>query len=307
MHPDAELRLWPHDDEAVYRTFDDIFDCTGHGWANLQSMHVNLPFADDREFGALHAAIRLVLPMIPGLAASSPFVDGRPTGFLDTRLEIYRNNARRVPSVAGIVIPERVFTRRDYEQYLLGRIYADLEPLDPDRVLRHEWVNSRGCIARFDRMAIEIRVIDMQECPLADLAVAAAIVSAVRSLVEEHWCSSSNQREWHERELAALLLEAVRDGDAAVIENRRFLDCFGFPERGPARVRELWQHVVEAQLARDPGYAEWAPALENIFRHGCLARRLVAAVGPNPDHRALRAAYGRLADCLARGALFGAR
>jgi gamma-glutamyl:cysteine ligase YbdK (ATP-grasp superfamily) len=306
MDPDAELSIWPHDSEVIYRTFDEIFDCTGHGWANLQSMHVNLPFADDREFGALHAAIRLVLPIVPGLAASSPFVDGKPTGFLDTRLEIYRNNARRVPSVAGIVIPERVFTRRDYEQGLLGRIYADLEPVDPDGVLRHEWVNSRGCIARFDRMAIEIRVIDMQECPLADLAVAAAIVSAVRSLVEEHWCSSSDQREWHERELAVLLLEAVREGDATVIENRRFLESFGFPERGPARVRDLWQHVVESQLARDPAYAEWARPLETIFHHGCLARRLVTAVGPDPDHAALRGTYGRLADCLARGALFAA-
>ena len=33
-------------------------------------------------------------------------------------------------------------------------------------------MNSRGAIARFDRNAIEIRVIDVQECPKADLAIA---------------------------------------------------------------------------------------------------------------------------------------
>jgi hypothetical protein len=32
-------------------------------------------------------------------------------------------------------------------------------------VLRHEWVNARGAIARFDRSAIEIRVLDVAECP----------------------------------------------------------------------------------------------------------------------------------------------
>lgn len=304
MDPSEQLRLWPHDNAEIYRAFDRIFDCRGHGWANLQSMHVNLPFADDREFGALHAAIRLVLPLIPGLAASSPLADGKLTGLLDTRLEIYRTNARRVPSIAGSVIPERIFTRRDYEQGLLGRIYADLEPLDPDRTLCHEWVNSRGCVARFDRMAIEIRVIDMQECPQADIAVAAAVVSAVRCLVEEHFCSSRDQRAWHERDLAALLLEGVRDGDAAVIENRPFLESFGYPERGRARVRELWQHIVETGLARDSAYTELAPALTTIFTQGCLARRIAAAVGPKPDREMLFAAYVRLAECLARGTSF---
>jgi carboxylate-amine ligase len=307
MDPFAELRLWPHENDVIYRTFDRIFDCRGHGWANLQSMHVNLPFADDREFAMLHAAIRLVLPIIPGLAASSPFADGKPTGLFDTRLEIYRNNARRVPSVAGIVIPERVYTRREYEEALLGRIYADLAPLDPDGVLRHEWANSRGCIARFDRMAIEIRVIDTQECPRADLAVAAAVVAAVRCLVEEHWCASKAQRQWDERELAALLLDAVRDADHAVIDNRRFLAAFGYPERGRARARDLWQHLVEATLAREPNFAEWSEALGTILAEGCLARRIAAAAGPAPDRDTLRAVYSRLAECLAQGTVFELR
>lgn len=306
MDPATELKLWPHENDVIYRTYDRIFDCRGHGWANLQSMHVNLPFADDREFGALHAAIRLVLPIIPGLAASSPFADGKAQGLLDTRLEIYRGNAQRVPSVAGLVIPERVFTRRDYEEHLLGRIYADLEALDPEGVLRHEWVNSRGCIARFDRMAIEIRVIDVQECPAADLAVAAAVVAAVRSLVEEHWCSSRQQRRWHERELAAMLLEAVRDADEAIIDNRRYLDAFGFPERGRARVVDLWQHLIESLLAAEPGFAEWSAPLAMILNHGCLARRIIRATGPEPDRAMLEDVYRRLAACAADGRLFDA-
>ncbi len=90
-----------------------------------------------------------------------------------------------MPSVAGAVVPEPVFTRREYEDDLLGGIYRDLAPLDPEGVLRHEWVNARGAIARFDRGAIEIRVLDVQECPAADLAVAGATIAVVRALVEE--------------------------------------------------------------------------------------------------------------------------
>ena len=45
-------------------------------------------------------------------------------------------------------------------------------------------VPARGAIARFDRNAIEIRVLDVQECLQADLAVCSAIVAVLHLLVE---------------------------------------------------------------------------------------------------------------------------
>jgi len=56
MDPIREMRLWPHDSSVVYQAFNRIFDCRGHGWANLQSVHLNLPFRDDHQFARLHAA-----------------------------------------------------------------------------------------------------------------------------------------------------------------------------------------------------------------------------------------------------------
>src|SRR5678809_520166 len=90
MNPERETRLWPHEDNEIYEAFDRVFGCTGHGWSNLQCTHLNLPFAGDAEFARLHAAIRLVLPIIPALAASSPILDSRLTGLMDTRLHCYR-------------------------------------------------------------------------------------------------------------------------------------------------------------------------------------------------------------------------
>jgi len=54
---------------------------------------------------------------------------------------------------------------------ILAPLYAEMHPLDPEGILCHEWLNSRGAIARFDRNAVEIRLVDVQECPLADLAI----------------------------------------------------------------------------------------------------------------------------------------
>ena len=56
MDPTRETRLWPHDYADVYAMFHRLFDCHRHGWANLQSCHLNLPFQGDEEFAALHAA-----------------------------------------------------------------------------------------------------------------------------------------------------------------------------------------------------------------------------------------------------------
>ena len=70
MDPGREMVLWPHDAHEIYDLYNTIFDCRGHGWANLQSAHLNLPFAGDAEFASLHAAIRILLPLMPALTAS---------------------------------------------------------------------------------------------------------------------------------------------------------------------------------------------------------------------------------------------
>jgi len=302
MDPVRETRLWPHEQNVVYEAFDRIFGCRGHGWANLQAAHLNLPFAGDREFGRLHAAIRLVLPILPALAASSPIVQSRVTGLLDNRLEVYRKNCARIPSITGRVIPERVFTRRDYEDGLLGGLYRDIAPHDPEGVLQHEWLNARGAIARFDRSTIEIRVLDVQECPAADLAVLEALVGAVQALAAERWQSLEAQQRWEVEPLAEIFRAAVRDGEAAVISNADYLAAFGFPG-GPATAGEMWIHLVET------GVASGGPArdaLDVVLREGPLARRILRATGPSPDRAALERTYRRLAACLAEGRMFRA-
>ena len=53
MDPFSEMFLWPHERNEIYEKYNSIFDCRGHGWANLQSVHINLPFKNDEEFARL--------------------------------------------------------------------------------------------------------------------------------------------------------------------------------------------------------------------------------------------------------------
>lgn len=306
MDPAREMQLWPHEYGEVYGAFDAIFDCRGHGWSNLQSCHLNLPFAGDEEFARLHAAIRLVLPILPALTASSPYVEGQRARAFDQRLFTYRNNSRRVPSVAGRVVPENATSKAGYHRDILERIWHDMAPLDPTGILRHEWINARGAIARFDRDAIEIRVLDCQEHPRADVAIVAAIAGLVRALVEEQapFANADAQRAVPLGDLTATLWQVSKDGSGARVTSSKLLAALGLSTRART-VADVWRELLPRALPREtPGNAEHWPTLDLVLAHGTLAERLVRAAGACPTRATLRSVYGRLADCLARGEPF---
>jgi carboxylate-amine ligase len=302
MDPRRETRLWPHDNEAIYRTYGRIFDTRSHGWANLQSMHINLPFAGDAEFARLHAAIRLVLPILPALAASSPIAGAVDTGCLDYRMQVYCGNSAELPSIAGMVVPETVSSPAEYEETILLPMYREIAPHDPEHVLRHEWLNSRGAIARFDRNAIEIRVVDTQECPRADLAVAAAASCAVQDLYHSDQAPLAAQQSIATGTLAGILHACIRDAEQAVIDDAAYLALFGYPGQR-CQARELWRHLI-GRMPREGDAGAWREPLQHILEHGPLARRILRAVGSDYSRAHLQAVYSALCGCLQDGRMF---
>jgi gamma-glutamyl:cysteine ligase YbdK (ATP-grasp superfamily) len=305
MDPGREFMRWPHDYGEVYAAYDRIFDCRGHGWSNLQSCHLNLPFANDAEFGRLHLAVRALLPLLPALAASSPYCDGRWTGWLDWRLQVYRHNQARVPRITGLVVPEPVTTRADYFATILEPIWSDVAPFDPDRLLCEEWLNSRGAVAKFFRDALEIRVLDVQEHPAADLAICALVVAVLRALCAERWASTAALAALDTRELAEVLWAVAKDGDQAVVAHSGLLQVLGLG-RQPLRAAEAWRRLADSTLPDDAPLAPvLATPLATILDQGPLARRLLCAAGERPDRATLHALSRQLADCLREGVSFG--
>jgi carboxylate-amine ligase len=298
MDPSRQMQLWPHEYNAVYEAFNRIFDCRGHGWANLQSAHLNLPFAGDDEFGRLHAAIRLLLPLLPALAASSPIVDGRITGQVDSRLDVYRQNSKAIPSIAGRVIPEPAFTESEYRREIFEKIYADIRPHDAAGVLQHEWLNARGAIARFTRGAIEIRVLDVQECPAADVAIHAAIAAIFKALIAERFAPFAAQKQADTEMLHEILLATIRDGERAQIDEIAYLSLFG--ERVPCTAGHLLRRLVEA-AELEPS---WLSTLSVILDRGPLSRRILTAIDGDASRPRLASVYGDLCNCLQLGHMF---
>lgn len=303
MDPNTETVLWPHEYSPVYEAYDRIFGCRGHGWSNLQSTHINLPFNGDEEFGRLHAAIRFLLPIMPALTASSPVLDGNVTGFMDSRMEVYRHNSDRIPSVAGKIIPEPVYSKASYDAQIFNRMYDDIRPFDPAGVLQHEFLNSRGAIARFDRNAIEIRVLDIQENPRADVAIVALITAVIKKLCSDR-TQSDIVKEVDTESLSDIFLSVIKDADTAMISDRNYLKTLGFSDDKPLSCREIWKKLAKICFDEGELHTEIKKPLQVITEKGCLARRIVGALNGDARRERLYNVYQSLCDCLAEGEMF---
>lgn len=303
MDPSKETILWPHESQEIYHAYDRIFNCKGHGWSNLQSTHINFPFYDDEEFARLHTAIRFILPIIPALTASSPVLDGKFTGFMDKRLYYYEKNQSRLPILTGRVIPEKLFSRHGYQKHVYDRIASAIKPYDTDNILKPVWLNSRGAMARFDRGAIEIRIIDIQECVGADLAVVALLTRLIKLLVKEQLVSFEKQQAFETEELYQLFKPVIRTACRTVIEHPTYLKAFGINHAVTAK--ELWAYLInEVQKAYPEEMKEWMPLLKQMNECGSLAERIMGSLGDEVNRTTLTSTYRKLIESLSRDELF---
>ncbi|MBW2465792.1 MAG: glutamate--cysteine ligase, partial [Deltaproteobacteria bacterium] len=162
------------------------------------------------------------------------------------------------------------------------------------------WLNARGAIARFERSAIEIRIIDMQECSKADLAIAAGITAVLKAIVEEKWCDFPNQASWQVKPLKNILLDTVREAEDAVIADRDYLESFGIYGQKSMTAGELWRHLAE-EIVIDKNLAG---TFDKIVKNGSLARRILRSLDGEITRQNLERVYRELSECLQKNSLF---
>jgi gamma-glutamyl:cysteine ligase YbdK (ATP-grasp superfamily) len=299
MDPLTETKHWTHQNRAIYHQYDSIFNCQGHGWANLQCMHVNLPFANDEEFYQLHNSIRLILPLLPALAASTPFLDAQKTGLKDSRLYFYAKNQQRIPSITGEIIPEFIHSADQYQEEILAPMYKEIGPFDPEGILQEEWLNSRAAIAKFNSKAIEIRILDSQECAQADIAIALAIHAIL-----QNWQKGSHYYLDNPCPIKPLRLvyeQAIKDGFGFYIDDSALCSQWQLPTRRMT-CREIWSKLIE-RVSTDLDHSS-QKTLESILRQGNLSERLLQACSNNYNKDSLKKVYQQLSHCLLTNQLF---
>jgi glutathione synthase/RimK-type ligase-like ATP-grasp enzyme/gamma-glutamyl:cysteine ligase YbdK (ATP-grasp superfamily) len=304
MHPWFDPRkgkLWTRSGLRIYTTYARLFDVRTHGWMNVHAAHLNLPLGREVDAVAMHTAATLLIPYLPALAASSPMYDGELQPAADGRLAWILEHQARIPESCGELVPEYVEGFGDYRKRILAPMYRALDRLPDTGAIRHEFFNTRGAIIRFARRAMEIRVLDTQECVKMDVAVAAFVRSALKHLTQR---VAANRVELPDH---AVLVEdfraCIRDGSAARVRAPH-LDV----ERGAdglADAKEVLRYLLLG--ARRCVRKDEAPYLDlaaRMIETGTLSERIRAELAPVADAddetftEAARRIYIELIDCL---------
>jgi hypothetical protein len=154
---------------------------------------------------------------LPAITASSPIYEDVMGENVDNRLNFYRLNQMEVPSVTGDVVPEYVNSLGEYKQKIIGKYSADMAAAGANKlILCRDWVNSRGVIFRFDRKALEVRVMDEQECVKSDVALSCFIRAILRGMIHDE------EFEFLPHEILVSDFEnVVRDGLSAMVQHHR--------------------------------------------------------------------------------------
>jgi carboxylate-amine ligase len=138
MHPLLKLKdtgIWPHYHKKIYQEYGKIFNLNQHGWLNIQSFHLNLPFLKEADGIQLHNLLANLCAYLPAITASSPICEGKNGPDLDNRLQFYKVNQKEIPSITGTVIPEYASSFKQYKHDVIERYSQDLAKAGADKTL----------------------------------------------------------------------------------------------------------------------------------------------------------------------------
>jgi len=164
------------------------------------------------------------------------------------------------------------------------------------------WVNSRGAIARFDRGSIEIRIMDVQECPAVDLSIVNLVVELLKALVNEKFCSLQGQMKIDTDALATLFDKITVNGRQTMIDDIPYLTSFGLSS--PITVKELWKHILTIIPANTIYEHRWQSVIHTILDKGSLSERIINAIHHDQSPDYIKTIYKELSACLAENRMF---
>jgi gamma-glutamyl:cysteine ligase YbdK (ATP-grasp superfamily) len=269
MHPTLRLTdtaVWDLGEGQYYEAYDRIFGLFSHGWLNIQSFQLNVSYGDERGMVGTFNALRSLIPYLVAVSAASPFVEGKLSGAMDTRLLYYRENQQQIPGICNRIIPGRLDSLRAYEDWLSG-MYSDLRA-HGGSVLCEEWVASYGVIVRFSRPCVELKAMDEQECLKSDMALSAFARALLRAD-----------------------LSGLEQDRNALLELTEQAICHGTSAFRP----ELLRLYRVAERSASPDERRYLPMVRERIEEGSLAELLVRDWREGKD---LPSLMSRLAGCL---------
>ncbi|MEO1185147.1 MAG: glutamate--cysteine ligase [Cyanobacteria bacterium J06636_27] len=223
------------------------------------SVHINVGITDPEVLMRACRIIRLEAPLYLALSASSPFLDGKATGYHSTRWSVFPQTPLSVPLFES----HEHHIRWTKEQLASGTMQN----------VRHLWTSVRpnGDNRPYDLNRLELRICDLVTDPIALLAITALLEARLLQVINNPNLDPLVESSFTSEELIAITLQneiacAKNSLDAQLVH---WIDGRSITARD--WINELYEPA--AIIAKNNGFGCFLSPLQKIIREGNQAQR----------------------------------
>ncbi|MDZ8185925.1 MAG: glutamate--cysteine ligase [Nostoc sp. ChiSLP02] len=241
------------------------------------SVHINIGISDPETLMRACRVIRTEAPLFLALSASSPFLDGKATGYHSTRWGLFPQTPSQVP----------LFTSHAHHiQWVENQLAAGTM-----QNVRHLWssVRPNGDRRPYDLNRLELRICDLVTDPIALLAISALLEARLLQVIENPGIDPLIQSQFSPAELVALTAENETAAAATSLDAQLTHWRDGRSITARDWIAEIY-HDVWA-IAKQEGFSCFLSPLHKILREGNEAQQWLQlhAVGVD-SHRVINQA-----------------
>ncbi|MBC6431598.1 glutamate--cysteine ligase [Nostoc sp. HG1] len=223
------------------------------------SVHINVGISDPELLMRACRVIRMEAPLFLALSASSPFLDGKTTGYHSTRWGVFPQTPSHVP----------LFTSHaDHIQWVEDQLVAGTM-----QNVRHLWASVRpnGDRRPYDLNRLELRICDLVTDPIALLAITALLEARLLQIIENPSIDPLTQSTFSPQELVTLTAENEAAAATGSLDAhlRHWQDGRSIQARD--WISEMYQDVWA--IAKQRGFGCFLSPLQKILREGNEAQQ----------------------------------
>ncbi|MEH2248623.1 glutamate--cysteine ligase [Nostoc sp.] len=223
------------------------------------SVHINVGISDPEVLMRACRVIRMEAPLFLALSASSPFLDGKATGYHSTRWGVFPQTPSHVPLFAS---------HAAHIQWVENQLVAGTM-----QNVRHLWTSVRpnGDRRPYDLNRLELRICDLVTDPIALLAITALLEARLLQVIENPSIDPLTQSTFSGEELVTLTAdnEAAAAAGSLDANLRHWQDGRSILARD--WIAQMYQDVWA--IAKQRGFSCFLSPLHKILHEGNEAQQ----------------------------------
>jgi predicted glutamate--cysteine ligase len=237
------------------------------------SIHINVGISDHEQLIRACRLVRVEAPLYLALSASSPFLDGKATGYHSTRWSVFPQTPIDVPLFES----HAHFIRWTEQQIAQGTMQN----------VRHLWssVRPNGNNRPYNLNRLELRICDLVTNPITLLAISALLEARLTQLLANQKLDPLILSDLSQKEMITLTQENERSvaKNSLDAELKHWKD--GRPILAKDWITELYEEVL--QKAKEKGFSCFLSPVKKILREGNLAQQWLKEYEQGLDVRSI--------------------